>query len=116
VDHSNGDSAFPAGYDEEPEVWGNTLDGLNIQVTQPEHREQRQARLRQSETDARLRRWKDAVLFVVALLVMMLLMGVCLWALLNPHTSSEMKDWATHVIMLIIGGFVGFLTGKKTAG
>ena len=113
---SSRDAHAPAGRDGQPEVRDNRLDGLNIQVTQPEHPDERQTRHSQSEADARLRRWKDGVLFVVALLMTVALVTVCLWALLNPHTPSEMKDWATHVIMLTIGGLVGFLTGRKTSG
>ena len=62
--------------------------------------------------DAKLRRWKDAVLFSVAVLLVLVISGICFWIVIAQGVSGDDKKWATSVLTLITGGIIGYLTGK----
>jgi hypothetical protein len=76
--------------------------------------EEREHRLREEEADARLKRWKEKILFISAIAFSAIVSGICIWVALSPSSSSDASAWARNILTLIIGGFVGFLTGKAT--
>ena len=86
-----------------------TSESIKIRREDPE---EMASRLRQQEADANLRRRRDAALFIVALVATVAILGACLWIVLNPSVGPETKEWARSITTLIIGGFVGYLTGR----
>lgn len=79
---------------------------------QREGPEEMASRLRQQEADAKLRRWKDGVLYTVGLISTAAILIACFWMVLNQSASPETREWARSIATLIIGGLVGYLTGK----
>jgi len=86
-----------------------TRESIEIQREGPE---ELASRLRQQEADAKHRRRKDIALFAVTLFTTAAILGTCFWIVLDPNVSPETKEWARSITTLIIGGFVGYLTGK----
>lgn len=67
----------------------------------------------ESIEDARHRRRKDLVLFVAALAFVAMLAVVALWAAFGASGSDKQREWGMGVLLLIVGGCVGYLTGKS---
>lgn len=63
--------------------------------------------------DATLRRWKDRVLFVVAILFTSAIFIAALAAFFLG--DPDQRVWAASALTLILGSLVGYLTGKNTA-
>ncbi|HVZ68431.1 MAG TPA: hypothetical protein VG891_03140 [Rhizomicrobium sp.] len=64
--------------------------------------------------DADHRRRKDMILFVVALTLLVIVIAVCGWVILFSGEPAELKNNATHLVTLFIGGALGYVFGKKT--
>lgn len=63
--------------------------------------------------DASYRRWKDKVIFVVALAVLVVAFLTCLGVLvLGPQPADEKKIWAG-VLASLVTGVLGYALGKK---
>lgn len=63
--------------------------------------------------DAKHRRWKDKVIFVVALAVLVVAFLTCLGVLvLGPQPADEKKIWAG-VLASLVTGVLGYALGKK---
>jgi hypothetical protein len=90
-----------------------TSSGLDLQLRTTETPEEREVRLRQLEKDAAFRRWRDGSLFAVCLAATTVLGYVCVGIVLSVTASPDDKKWATSLITLIVGGIIGFLTGKS---
>ncbi len=73
---------------------------VNISVSVPE-----------SDDDARHRRQKDMILFVASLVFVALLAFVGMWAAFFASDSKQ-REWGMGVLLLIVGGCIGYLTGK----
>jgi hypothetical protein len=78
------------------------------------------ARLREEALDARLRRVKEALLFLAALAGVVLLIGTCAWIAFGmpaerlgmaPPTPEDRK-WAMSVLTAALGGLIGYLVRK----
>ena len=67
----------------------------------------------ESDDDARHRRRKDFVVFVTSLAIVAIPATMALWtAFLAPHDDKQ-REWGMGVLLLIVGGCVGYLTGKS---
>jgi hypothetical protein len=75
---------------------------VNISATPPE-----------SDDDARHRRRKDMILFTASLTFIAVVALVALWAAFAPGHDDKQREWGMGVLLLIVGGCVGYLTGKS---
>lgn len=66
---------------------------------------------RETPEDAQHRRWKDRILFVVAVLLVTATFVAALGAVFLG--TPEQREAAIPILTLIVGGFVGYLTGKN---
>ena len=74
---------------------------VNISVSPPE-----------TDDDARHRRRKDLILFVTSLIFVAVLAIVATWAAFGAAHDDKQREWGMGVLLLIVGGCVGYLTGK----
>ena len=65
----------------------------------------------ESDEDAEHRRRKDLILFVAALVFVALLALAAAWGAFGSDDAKR-REWGMGVLLLIVGGCVGFLTGK----
>jgi hypothetical protein len=70
-------------------------------------------RRQQEAQDNRLRRLREAGLFVVFMGVILVTLGISFWAGLWSDKPDAIQEWARSVATLIIGGFVGYITGRS---
>ena len=63
--------------------------------------------------DARFRRFKDTILFFVALILLLGAFGFCAYILLSHSFSADDEKWATAIASSIITGFLAYLTGRN---
>lgn len=75
---------------------------LNISVTPTE-----------SDEDARHRRRKDMIMFSGALVFVGILAAVAMLAAFVASGNDKQREWGMGVLLLIVGGCVGYLTGKS---
>lgn len=68
----------------------------------------------ESIDDARHRRREDMVLFVASLAFVAVVALVALWAAFGPGGDAKQREWGMGVLLLMVGGCVGYLTGKNT--
>jgi hypothetical protein len=64
---------------------------------------------------AQIRRFKDVVLFVTTILFLVAAFSFCGYLLIGRQFSIDDKKWAMTIATSIITGFVGYITGKKSA-
>lgn len=76
--------------------------------------EERAARLRREEADARLARRKDLGLFLAGILFGLGIAATSLWVILDRSYSAESRTQAWSVISIIIGGVIGYLYGRSS--
>lgn len=76
--------------------------------------DERATRLRIEEADAAHRRRKDLALHVIALVVIGVALGLCVWAIVKTGSTAEDTKWAVPLLTAIVTGFVGFVTGRAT--
>ena len=75
---------------------------VNITVSVPE-----------TDEDGQHRRRKDMVLFVASLGFIAILALVAMWAAFAAPDAKQ-REWGMGVLLLIVGGCIGYLTGKST--
>lgn len=75
---------------------------VNIAVTTPE-----------TDEDARHRRRKDLILFTATLAFVGVIVVVAVWAAFSATGDTKQHEWGMGVLLLIVGGAVGYLTGKS---
>ncbi len=69
------------------------------------------AHQRQKEIRAEnYKRWKEGALFAVTVGVLI----VCVVILLRPSASPESQAWARSTAALIVGAFLGYITGQAS--
>ena len=78
-----------------------TSQPVNISVSVPE-----------SDEDARHRRRKYFILFAASLTFVVILALVATWAAFAAADDKQ-REWGMGVLLLIVGGCVGYLTGKS---
>jgi hypothetical protein len=65
-------------------------------------------------SDARLRRFKDAVLFITSIIGALGFGGFCVYIYIAASSSADDRKWAASIITLIVGGLVGYWSGKNS--
>ena len=63
--------------------------------------------------DALIRRYKEIVLFSVALTLILCVFVFCGYILLSKSVSADDKKWATAIASGIISALLGYVTGKS---
>ncbi len=63
--------------------------------------------------DACARRFKDIMLFIIAMILILVAFIFCGYTLLIGKFSADFEKWAMTIDGSIIVGFLGFLTGKN---
>lgn len=88
--------------------------GENLRITNAytESPEERQARLEREREDADHKRFKDRALFLVALALTVVVVGLSLYGVMAGGVRAEDRALAESALKLIVGGFVGFLMGR----
>ena len=86
----------------------------SIEVGSPESPEETAARLRREEAQQAHDRWKDRVIFLVAIAMLIAITGYCLLALGIKGFDPDAKKFASVSLPAVIGGAVGFLFGRNT--
>lgn len=67
----------------------------------------------ENEPDARVRRLKEQLTFILAASMTAVIFIVCLCILLFGHTSAEEQRWVQSALTLILGAAVGAAFNKK---
>lgn len=88
---------------------------IKLEIVSEEHADEREARLRQRSSDARLSRFRDGVLLGVAVIFIITLGGTCLAISVSHQSTAEDKKWAWATLTLITGAVLGFLFGRASA-
>ncbi|ARB91811.1 hypothetical protein [Legionella longbeachae] len=65
-------------------------------------------------TDAKIRRIKDCLLFVIVLIMILGVFCYCVSVFFNIRSFDEDRKWATLVITAIISALLGYLVGKSS--
>ena len=86
-----------------------------LEIVSEEHADEREFRLQQRSSDARLGRFKDGVLLAVAVIFIITLGASCLAISVSHQSSTEDKKWAWSTLTLITGAVLGFLFGRASA-
>jgi len=68
----------------------------------------------ENPADGKLRRFKDYVLFIAALIAVGVFLWICVGTVLDPNSSPDDKKWATALITGMSTALLGFLVGKKS--
>lgn len=84
------------------EVANNT--NLRISITSP---------IEEHPADAKIRRIKDFILFIIALFFILCTFTFCGHVILDTTFGNDEKKWAMLIASGIISAFLGFLSGKK---
>lgn len=63
--------------------------------------------------DASIRRFKDIVLFSVAIILILAAFLFCSCVLVSNNFTSDDKKWAMAIGSSIISAFLGYITGKN---
>jgi lysylphosphatidylglycerol synthetase-like protein (DUF2156 family) len=67
----------------------------------------------ENEPDARARRFKEQLTFILAAAMTAVVFLVCLCILLFGHSSAEEQRWVQSALTLILGASVGAAFNKK---
>jgi hypothetical protein len=67
---------------------------------------------RPDPADARVQRGKDIALFVVALSLISVLAGYCLYLVIFEVGSADQIRWAQSLLAAVAGGLLGYLLPK----
>jgi hypothetical protein len=88
---------------------GFALEG-KLEFKPPEDMEERRHRLRKDAWSF----WvKEASVYLVALLVLLMTTAYCFWVLLRPGAAKEERQWVMSVLTSLIVGIVGYVFGKS---
>ncbi len=87
---------------------------VNINIASKEHPDERTSRLKREEEEAKHQHQKDFYLFIVTIGVVGLAFLACLFIILSGKYSAETEKTMLALLTLIVGGLVGYLTGKSS--
>jgi hypothetical protein len=98
------------------QISGSSVFGQSsIQVTElREAPDERESRILREKEESSFKRWKEKILFIISIGFSIIISGICIWIVLNSKSLPENTGWARSLLTLIIGGFIGFLTGKAS--
>lgn len=80
----------------------------------PESNEQISSKIRIEEADARLKRIKDLLTFLIGTVMIVALFGICSYLLLQPGTTQDIRAWSMSVLMSIVSSIISYTMGKNT--
>jgi hypothetical protein len=99
-----------------PVVLGNQFDNYKVEAKSRETPAEEVARLKQEGREGLYKILKDGALTAFGILLVGAIVGSCLVIIFTPTFEGKLRDASMSVILLVIGGFMGFLTGKATKG
>ena len=94
------------------EVIGNQE--VDLTIKSRELPDERASRLKLAEAEAAHQRQKDFYMFVVTIGVVIVAFCASLFVTLSDRFDAEMKKMAIPLLTLIVGGLLGYLTGKSS--
>lgn len=68
--------------------------------------------LEENPKDACIRRAKDVISFLTAIILLLCMLAFCGYIILSKDSSLDDKKWATALASSIISAFLGYLFGK----
>jgi hypothetical protein len=101
-----------------PAVAGNIWDHPDVKV-EAKSREtpaEEAARLKTEGREALYKLCKDGALTGVGVLLILAIVTACFVIIFTSTSEPKVRDSAMSIILLVVGGFVGFVTGKLSAG
>jgi hypothetical protein len=98
-----------------PVILGNQFDNYTVEAKTRESPAEEAARLKQQGRDGLYKILKDGALTVVGILLIAAIVGSCLVIIFTPTAEAKLRDSSMSVILLVVGGFLGFLTGKASS-
>ena len=86
---------------------------FHVSVAPKEPSNERTARIRSEDADARHRRWRGTITYLTFVLGVLAIGTACLVLLFRPGTPAQLQQWATVGLSAILSGAVGYLAGKS---
>jgi amino acid transporter len=71
-------------------------------------------RLKNEGKEAEFNRWKSLIFSIAILIGTVIIVIVCFSIIFSPNISADDKSKSWAVITLIVGGYLGYITGKAT--
>lgn len=101
-----------------PAVTGNIWNepGVKVEAKSRETPAEEEARLKIEKWEKLYKLIKDGALTGVGVLLIVTIVAACFVIIFTPTSEPKIRDSAMSVILLVVGGFVGFVTGKLSAG
>ncbi len=96
------------------QMLGNLLRGVDPNFTPKESVTERASRLRIAEKDADSARRKDMTFFNASLAIVVAATVAALWILVLSGRPPAETRWAEAILTLIVGGVLGYGSGKAT--
>lgn len=78
--------------------------------------EEMRARLRIKEQDAKYKRITEFITWIAGLLMILTIFGICIWIIIRDGWTADEKKFAFGLVLSIITGFLGFITGRASKG
>ena len=91
-----------------------SLDSLlvgKVDITPPEHDDERDARLRHEGYDLNVARFKDVVMFLFSIALVAVMIWLCVQAVMAG--TADDKRWATSILTGAASGLIGYLIRQK---
>lgn len=88
------------------------MSSIDLNSPPPGHKFNISVERDETEGERKVRLFKDVVLFVVAIIFMLIVVGYCFHTLVSAKTSPDAKRWAQSVLSALVGGLSGYLIKK----
>lgn len=82
---------------------------IDLNTPPPNHTFSVSVEREETTGERRVRLFKDATLFLVAIGFVMLIAWLCFSTLSSPSATAEEKKWAMSVLSAAAGGIIGYL-------
>lgn len=89
-------------------------DTVDVKISTKEHDNERESRLQLLKDEAEHQRRKDLILFYSTIGVVVVTFCICVFVILSGKYAAETEKTMLALLTLIIGGLVGYLTGKSS--